>query len=108
MLQTGLHARPNLADLGRYAVTIIGLGVVYVTRAWPRIAFLVTILVAIYCSPVVKVGNFTLLLAAVAPWEVPARVGARARRRRAARGTIEGSISVTRSGPVGVAGARTG
>jgi len=54
---------------------IVGLGVVYATRRQARLSFLVTILVVIYCSPVVMVGNFALLLAAVSPWAMPDRSG---------------------------------
>ena len=76
ILHTRLGLDPHLANLGTMAATIVGLAVVYATRRRSRISFLVTILVVIYCSPVVLVGNFALLLAAVAPWVVPDRIGA--------------------------------
>jgi hypothetical protein len=75
ILHTRLGLDPHLANLGTMAATIVGLGAVYATRRRARISFLVAILVVIYCSPVVLVGNFALLLAAVAPWVVPDRIG---------------------------------
>ena len=75
MLHTWLGLDPHLANLGTIVATIVGLAVVSATRRRARISFLVTILVVIYCSPVVLVGNFALLLAAVAPWVVPDRSG---------------------------------
>ncbi len=73
MLHGWLHLPENVANLGTIVATIVGLGVVYATRRRPRVSFLVTILVVIYCSPVVMVGNFALLLAAVSPWAMPDR-----------------------------------
>ena len=75
ILHTKLGLDPHVANLGTMVATILGLAVVYATRRRARISFLVTILVVIYCSPVVLVGNFALLLAAVAPWVVPDRIG---------------------------------
>jgi len=81
-----LHARlgldPHLANFGTMAATLVGLALVYATRRRARLSFLLTILVVIYCSPVVLVGNFALLLAAVAPWVVPDRASATAERRQ--------------------------
>jgi hypothetical protein len=74
ILHTRLGLDPHLANLGTMVTTIVGLGAVYATRRRARISFLVAILVVIYCSPVVLVGNFALLLAAVAPWVVPDRI----------------------------------
>ncbi len=98
-----LHARlgldPHLANLGTMAVTLVGLALVYATRRRARRSFLITILVVIYCSPVVLVGNFALLLAAVAPWVVPDRAEASARRPAAARdmATPRGSVGDARA-----------
>ena len=83
----------NVANLGTIVATIVGLGVVYATRRQARLSFLVTILVVIYCSPVVMVGNFALLLAAVSPWAMPDRSGQSAQRgpgpaRASGRGSI--------------------
>jgi hypothetical protein len=81
ILHTRLGLDSHLANLGTMAATLVGLALVYATRRRARISFLLTILVVIYCSPVVLVGNFALLLAAVAPWVVPDRADeARARR----------------------------
>ena len=74
ILHTKLGLDPHVANLGTMVVTILGLALVYATRRRARISFLLTILVVIYCSPVVLVGNFALLLAAVAPWVVPDRI----------------------------------
>ena len=75
ILHTWLGMRPNVANLGTIVATIVGFGVVYAMRRRPRLSFLVTILVVIYCSPVVMIGNFAMLLAAVSPWAVPVRSG---------------------------------
>jgi hypothetical protein len=75
MLQTWLGLPQPVANLGTIVATIVGFGVVYATRRQARLSFLVTILVVIYCSPVVMVGNFAMLLAALSPWAVPARPG---------------------------------
>jgi Glycosyltransferase family 87 len=75
MLHTWLGLPQHVANLGTIVATIVGFGVVYATRRQARLSFLVTILVVIYCSPVVMVGNFAMLLAAVAPWTMPARFG---------------------------------
>ncbi len=75
ILHTRLGLDPQLANLGTMVTTIVGLALVYATRRQARVSFLLTILVVIYCSPVVLVGNFALLLAAVAPWVVPDRIG---------------------------------
>ncbi len=83
ILHTKLGLDPHLANLGTMVATVVGLGIVFATRRRARISFLVTILVVIYCSPVVLVGNFALLLAAVAPWVVPDRIGAVTGRGRA-------------------------
>ena len=88
ILHTKLGLDPHVANLGTMVATIVGLAVVYATRRRARISFLMTILVVIYCSPVVLVGNFALLLAAVAPWVVPDRIGAVAGRGRASAGDM--------------------
>jgi Glycosyltransferase family 87 len=75
ILHTRLGLDPHLANLGTMVATIVGLALVYATRRQARVSFLLTILVVIYCSPVVLVGNFALLLAAVAPWVVPDKIG---------------------------------
>ncbi len=75
ILHKWLGVDPHLASVGTIVVTIVGLAAVYALRRNARVSFLVTMLVVIYCSPVVLVGNFALLLAAVAPWEVPQRIG---------------------------------
>jgi hypothetical protein len=67
MLQSWLRLDPHIASLATVAMIPIGLGLIQATRSSARISFLVTILVVIYCSPVVLVGNFALLLAALAP-----------------------------------------
>ena len=71
MLSAWLGLNLHLADLGTLAATIVGLAAVYATRRDARISFFVAILVVIFSSPVVLVGNFVLLLAAVAPSAVP-------------------------------------
>jgi hypothetical protein len=102
ILHTKLGLDPHLANLGTMVASIVGLGVVFATRRRARVSFLVTILVVIYCSPVVLVGNFALLLAAVAPWVVPDRIGAvagaghaPARDMATRRGTAIGEPSTT-------------
>lgn len=68
MLERWFHLDQAQADPGTVVATIIGLTIVYLSRRNARFSFFVTILVVIYSSPVVLVGNFALLLAAVAPW----------------------------------------
>ena len=107
ILHTRLGLDPHLANLGTMATTIVGLAVVYATRRRSRISFLVTILVVIYCSPVVLVGNFALLLAAVAPWVVPDRIGALTGRDHASgrdMATRRGGIRDDPALPAGVRG----
>ncbi len=97
MLHTWLGLHQNVANLGTIVATIIGLGVVYATRRQARLSFLVTILVAIYCSPVVMVGNFAMLLAAVSPWAMPDRSRQPARR-GSGPARASGRVSVRASG----------
>jgi hypothetical protein len=88
ILHTRLGLDSHIANLGTMAATLVGLALVYATRRRTRLSFLLTILVVIYCSPVVLVGNFALLLAAVAPWVVPDRAGAAVTRRPASVGDM--------------------
>ena len=88
ILHTRLGLDSHIANLGTMAATLVGLALVYATRRRARLSFLLTILVVIYCSPVVLVGNFALLLAAVAPWVVPDRAGAAVTRRPASVGDM--------------------
>jgi hypothetical protein len=97
ILHTLLGLPQHVANLGTIAGTIVGLGVVYATRRHARLSFLVTILVIIYCSPVVMVGNFALLLAAVTPWAMPVRPGQAVRPGPGAVGA-SGRVSVRASG----------
>ena len=73
MLETWFHVALKFADPMTIMATIVGLAIIYVTRRQARASFFVALLVVIYSSPVVLAGNFVLLLAALAPWEVPAR-----------------------------------
>jgi hypothetical protein len=88
ILHTRLGLDSHIANLGTMAATLVGLALVYATRRRTRLSFLLTILVVIYCSPVVLVGNFALLVAAVAPWVVPDRAGAAVTRRPASVGDM--------------------
>ena len=88
ILHTRLGLDSHIANLGTMAATLVGLALVYATRRRARLSFLLTILVVIYCSPVVLVGNFALLVAAVAPWVVPDRAGAAVTRRPASVGDM--------------------
>jgi hypothetical protein len=76
ILHKWLGVEPHLANIGTIVVTVVGLAAVYALRRDARASYLLTMVVVIFCSPVVLVGNFALLLAAVAPWEVPGRIGA--------------------------------
>ena len=97
MLHTWLGMTQTVANLGTIVGTIVGLGVVYAARRQARLSFLVTILVVIYCSPVVMVGNYALLLAAVTPWAMPVQSGQPARRGPDSIG-VSGRVSVRASG----------
>ncbi len=109
ILHTRMGVDPHLANLGTMAATLVGLGLVFATRRRARLSYLLTILVVIYCSPVVLVGNLALLLAAVAPWVVPDRAGAADAPRQAAirdMATWRGSPGEDPAVPAGPAGER--
>jgi hypothetical protein len=75
LLEAAFHLHPRLADLGTIVATVVGLAVIYATRRRARLSFLVAIMVVIWSSPVVLVGNLVILLAAAAPGEAPAPLG---------------------------------
>jgi len=59
--------------LVRYATLAalpLGLAAAWLLRRWPRASFAVAILTSIWVSPTVYEGNYALLLAAAAPWEI--------------------------------------
>jgi hypothetical protein len=65
----------DLTRYGTFAAVLIGMVAVAALRRHPRAAFTAAILTTIYSSPVVLQGNFALLVAAAAPWVLPARTG---------------------------------
>jgi hypothetical protein len=64
----GVHFDPRYVD---YGVITFGFAAIVLSRNRPRLSYLVAMLVTIYSSPAVLIGNFAILVALALPWVVP-------------------------------------
>lgn len=68
----------SLASLATFAWTLGAGAAVWLLRARPRASFVAAVLMVLYSSPVVMLGNLAMLIAATAPWQRQAEAESRA------------------------------